>query len=101
MQILSIFCRNPLKNLKYLLVDPQSSTAISIDPLDADVLSQKLDQRGLRLTHIINTHGHWDHVEGNDELKKRTDAEVFSVRGVKGADHILQGERFFKSEKLL
>lgn len=27
--------------------------------------------RNWRLTHILNTHHHWDHTGGNEELKDR------------------------------
>jgi glyoxylase-like metal-dependent hydrolase (beta-lactamase superfamily II) len=33
-------------------------------------------ERGLRVTHVINTHGHEDHTNGNDELVRASGALV-------------------------
>lgn len=45
-----------------------------IDPSDADAVVSAL--RGRRLTHILNTHHHWDHSGGNRPLKEMYGAEV-------------------------
>lgn len=42
-----------------------------IDPNDADQVAEFLAARGLTLTHIINTHEHHDHIEGNPGLLER------------------------------
>lgn len=51
--------------------------AAVIDPGDeADRILLKLAQYKLKLTHIINTHGHFDHVGGNKQLKDTTGAKL-------------------------
>jgi hydroxyacylglutathione hydrolase len=45
-----------------------------VDPSTADAVVSAL--RGRRLTHILNTHHHWDHSGGNRELKDMFGAEV-------------------------
>lgn len=47
-----------------------------IDPAEAEPVEAALKAKGARLTHILNTHHHWDHSGGNRELKAATGAEV-------------------------
>jgi hydroxyacylglutathione hydrolase len=47
-----------------------------IDPAEAAAVEAALKARGARLTHILNTHHHWDHSGGNRELKAAHGAEV-------------------------
>jgi glyoxylase-like metal-dependent hydrolase (beta-lactamase superfamily II) len=48
-----------------------------IDPGDdADRILAGAKKANLRIAHIINTHGHFDHVGGNRQLKAATDAEL-------------------------
>ena len=45
-----------------------------VDPSEAGPVQAAL--RGLKLTHILNTHHHWDHTGGNEALKRATGAVV-------------------------
>ncbi|MBL0713181.1 MAG: MBL fold metallo-hydrolase [Desulfosarcina sp.] len=48
-----------------------------IDPgADADRIMEVVQAAGLKITHIVNTHGHFDHVGGNREIKAATGAEL-------------------------
>jgi hydroxyacylglutathione hydrolase len=47
-----------------------------VDPSEAASIEAALKARGLKLTHILNTHHHWDHSGGNRELRDRFGAEV-------------------------
>lgn len=54
-----------------------SNEAVVIDPGgDASLIESVLSENGLELKYIINTHGHFDHIGGNGELKERTGALV-------------------------
>ena len=56
-----------------LLGTQESGEAVLIDPGGhANLLLQRLTRLNLRLTHIINTHGHFDHVGAVAELQERT-----------------------------
>jgi glyoxylase-like metal-dependent hydrolase (beta-lactamase superfamily II) len=47
----------------YLLIDPDSSHAIYIDPgAEAERLIQKVEDENVQLKYIINTHCHIDHI---------------------------------------
>jgi hydroxyacylglutathione hydrolase len=47
-----------------------------VDPSEAGPVEAALASRGLKLTHILNTHHHWDHTDGNRALKQAYGALV-------------------------
>jgi hydroxyacylglutathione hydrolase len=47
-----------------------------VDPAEVEPVTAALKTRGWTLTHILNTHHHWDHSGGNRELKAAFGAEV-------------------------
>jgi hydroxyacylglutathione hydrolase len=55
-------------NYAYLVVCDDSNEAAVVDPSEAAPVLQAVDDAGVRLTAIWNTHHHWDHVGGNEEL---------------------------------
>ncbi len=63
-------------NYIYLLREPQSGAVGAVDPSVAAPVLAALQQRGWKLTHVINTHHHPDHTGGNLELKAATGAIV-------------------------
>ncbi len=63
-------------NFCVLVHDPASGATASIDAPEADAIIDALERTGWRLTHILVTHKHSDHVEGIPALKARYGAEV-------------------------
>ncbi|MCB9988781.1 MAG: hydroxyacylglutathione hydrolase [Rhodospirillales bacterium] len=57
-------------NYIWLLIDDSGKTA-AIDPALAAPVINALEERGLTLDYILNTHHHWDHTGGNLDLKAR------------------------------
>src|SRR5215470_70083 len=72
--------RAPEGCVAYLIADEASRTALVLDPrLDqVDVLAQAVAARGLRLTHVLDTHTHADHLSGVRKLAQRTGATVLA-----------------------
>jgi glyoxylase-like metal-dependent hydrolase (beta-lactamase superfamily II) len=66
--------------LVYLVVDEGSRTALVIDPrLDqVDEILEALTAREVRLTHVLDTHTHADHLSGVRRLGQRTGATVLA-----------------------
>ena len=58
-------------NYIFLLHDPETGATGIVDPADPSPVIARLEDRGLTLTHILNTHHHGDHVGGNQALKAR------------------------------
>ena len=65
-------------NYTYILTDVVTGRTAVVDPAEAGKILKELDKEKLKLSYIINTHYHWDHTEGNLELKKATGAKVLS-----------------------
>ncbi len=65
-------------NYIYLLHDPVSGETATVDPSVAQPVLDILDQKDWRLTTILNTHHHSDHVGGNLELKLKTSCTVIA-----------------------
>lgn len=63
-------------NYVYLAHDPDTGATAVIDPAVAAPVLRTLEEFGWRLTHILNTHHHGDHVGGNLELIEKTGCTV-------------------------
>ncbi len=71
----------PLKTNCYIAACERSLSAVVIDPgFDAEDIVAQIDNMGLRVVAIVNTHGHADHVMANDRLRARTGARVMIHR---------------------
>ncbi|MEM5832504.1 MAG: hydroxyacylglutathione hydrolase family protein [Candidatus Aenigmatarchaeota archaeon] len=75
MKIHTLFS-SPLRNLTYLIFNEKTREAIVIDPTEAKKVLEIIEKHGLKLKFIINTHSHFDHIAGNEELKKKTGAKI-------------------------
>lgn len=67
-------------NYGFLLHDPETGHTATVDTPDAAAIENELASRGWKLTHILNTHHHWDHAGGNLALKEKTGCLVVGPR---------------------
>jgi len=74
-------------NYIYLLHDAAEDVTAVVDPALADAPLEAAEARGWRITHILNTHHHMDHVGGNLEIKNKTGCTI--VGPAQDADRIL------------
>jgi glyoxylase-like metal-dependent hydrolase (beta-lactamase superfamily II) len=69
----------PLGTNCYLLVCEATGEAAVIDPAwDGRALAEHIKESHWRLTHILLTHSHFDHVGGLAELKQLSEAPVYA-----------------------
>ncbi|MEM9705914.1 MAG: hydroxyacylglutathione hydrolase [Pseudomonadota bacterium] len=68
-------------NYGFLVKDVESDQVATIDTPEPDAINAVLHREGWRLTHILNTHHHFDHVGGNESLKKQWGCKVIAPAG--------------------
>ncbi len=66
MKVIPIPCLSD--NFAYLLVCEDTGEAGVVDPSEAPPVLEAVQSAGVRLTAILNTHHHWDHIGGNNAL---------------------------------
>ncbi len=57
-------------NYGVLIHDSETNQTASIDAPDAEAIKRELKEKNWKLTHILVTHKHLDHIGGIDDLKK-------------------------------
>ena len=97
-EIEQFMCRTD--NFGVLVHDPESGQTASIDAPEAEPVVAALERRGWRLTHILCTHHHPDHVEGNAALIERYGAELIGpaaeAHRIEGLDRQVRGGDAFE-----
>ncbi len=74
LQVHQFPCRSD--NYGFLAHDPVAGVTACVDTPDAEATNAGLEEKGWRLTHILNTHHHGDHTGANLELKERWDCII-------------------------
>jgi hydroxyacylglutathione hydrolase len=64
-------------NYAYILFDPAGGFCAVVDPSEAEPVRRALGTR--KLTHILNTHHHPDHIGGNQALKAAFGAKIVAA----------------------
>ena len=71
----------PMDNFVYLIGDPASKQAAVVDPAwNVPVILKTLQEDGYTLTHVLLTHGHYDHINGVEEIAQATGATFASTK---------------------
>ena len=63
-------------NYAYLVHDAEAGLCAVVDPSEPGPVEKALAKRGWKLTHILNTHHHFDHTGGNVPLKEKFGVEI-------------------------
>jgi glyoxylase-like metal-dependent hydrolase (beta-lactamase superfamily II) len=64
-------------NFSYIVYDEKNSIGAIIDPSwDLEKLLVFLEKNNITAKYIINTHTHFDHILGNDQISEITKAEI-------------------------
>jgi len=75
-------------NYIYLIQDCHSDIVCVVDPATAIDVQHACETLNLKPTHILNTHHHWDHTDGNLELIQMYGVTVI---GNKNDEHRIKG----------
>jgi hydroxyacylglutathione hydrolase len=66
-----------MANFTYIVADEENGEAAVIDPSwNLDKIFQTLKKKNWRAKYIINTHTHFDHVIGNEQVAEITGAKI-------------------------
>jgi len=79
LQIEQINCLSD--NYGYLVHDPESGETACIDTPETAPILDRLAQKGWVLSHIWNTHHHYDHAGNNLEIKQATGCQIIGPAG--------------------
>ncbi len=65
------------RNFAYLVGDRESGECVLIDPsYSFEKVLSRVEAQKLKVTYIINTHGHADHINANTQVKEHTSALI-------------------------
>ena len=67
-------------NYSYLIIDEKNNNACVVDPSEASPIINFLEKENINLKYILNTHHHFDHIGGNEELKKKYNSTVVGYK---------------------
>ncbi len=71
----------PMENFVYLVEDVASRRCAVVDPAwEVDQIVSKANELDLKITDILLTHSHHDHINGIDGLLKHANAEVHLLK---------------------
>ncbi|DBA82693.1 hypothetical protein WJX77_002229 [Trebouxia sp. C0004] len=71
-------------NYVWLLQEKKSGKVAVVDPSEFKPVASAIQERGLKLDYILNTHHHWDHTGGNEELKSKFHCTIVGPKADKG-----------------
>ncbi len=83
--------------LSYLIIDEDSLNAVIVDPniQNVQLILDTAHQAYTRISHVIDTHTHADHVSAAGELRRLTGAQLVMHENTKHKWKIVdQGDKF-------
>ena len=92
-------------NYSYLICDEETNTIAIIDPSEFSTCDKVINQNYKKLDYVLNTHHHFDHIGGNEQLKNKYNAKIFGFSGDKaripGLDKLLVDNQESETRQLI
>jgi hydroxyacylglutathione hydrolase len=85
----------------YLVIDKSNNSACIVDPSESEPIIEVIEKKKVNLKFILNTHHHYDHVGGNEILKKKLGAKIIAFKDDKNripfVDILLEDNEIWKN----
>ncbi len=92
-------------NYSYLIIDDNNNSACVVDPGEAKPIVDYLKNKNIKLKYILNTHHHFDHIGGNEYLKKKFGSIVVGfkkdINRIPEIDILLEDNQIWKGENFV
>ena len=92
-------------NYSYIITDEKNNTACVIDPSEAAPIAKFLRKENIELKYILNTHHHFDHIGGNEDLKKEFKSIIVGFKQdskrIPGIEVLLEDGEIWKAENFI
>lgn len=89
LKIETVLCRaGSMDNYAYILIDEDTGVSAVLDPSEVAPIVKRCESLNIKPNYIVNTHHHFDHTDGNLELKARYGCKVV---GAKNDAHRIPG----------
>ena len=89
-------------NYSYIIIDEKYNHACVVDPSEAEPIISFVESKNIKLKFVLNTHHHYDHVGGNNDLKKKYKIKIVGFKNDKqripNIDILLENNEIWKSE---
>ena len=89
-------------NYSYLIIDDSNKSACVVDPSEAKPIINYLKNKDINLKYILNTHHHFDHIGGNEDLKKEFGSIVVGFKKdserIPGMDIFLEDDQIWEAD---
>ena len=89
-------------NYSYLIIDETNNNACVIDPSEAKPVIDLVERKKINLKYILNTHHHYDHIGGNEELKKKYNSIVVGYKDdaerIPGINVLVENNQVWKND---
>ena len=92
-------------NYSYLIIDDSNNFACVIDPSESQPIINFVKKNNIKLKYILNTHHHFDHIGGNEELKKKFGSTILGFKEdshrIPEIDVLLEDNQIWKAENFI
>ena len=89
-------------NYSYLIIDDSNKSACVVDPSEAEPIINYLKNKDINLKYILNTHHHFDHIGGNEDLKKEFGSIIVGFKKdserIPGIDIFLEDDQIWEAD---
>ena len=89
-------------NYSYIILDEKNQIACVIDPSEAQPIINFVEEKKIQLKYILNTHHHYDHIGGNEELKKKYNSKIVGFKEdrnrIPGINEFVENNQIWKAD---